>query len=482
MANEAGSEQGTKAARDEGASPDRLVARDLRSGDPEADQAFTRGVERQRRGELEGAIQSYGEALARDGRMAEALANMALALRSKGNRAAARAALMRAYSLAPDDTLILGNLGNLLRDLGELELSLTLLHRVMELAPTSPQAQRNLGLVLRDLGHLDEARLCFEKALKLEPKLLAAEWDLVLTRLVGGDYARGFPGLETRWRLVDRPRPHATIPAWDGRALNGRSILLFNEQGIGDAIQFARFAPLLKARGAGRVVLECDPSLLNLFRSLAGVDMLATKGAEVPGCDLSASLLSLPGLLGLDQTTLPQRVPYLSIPPGTGPRLTPSAGARLSIGLVWAGSPKNKNDRNRSAGFAPFLKLLSRAGIAFYSLQKGKAAAEPLELGGSGLITDLSGALDDFAETGAAIQQLDLIISVDTAVAHLAGALGRPCWLLLPFVPDWRWGVGRDDSPWYPHLHLFRQPRPGDWDSVFETVGMGLDTILHGEA
>lgn len=467
--------------REEAPTGDRLMGTPRSSGDVEADTAFARGVELHRRGELDQAARAYRDALARDGRHHEALANLGLALRAKGQRLTGLAALKRAAALTPHEPAVLASLGNLQRESGELQGALASLHHAVELNPTVAATHRSLGLVLRDMGHLEEARLCFEQAIRLDPKLIGAEWDLVLTRLMAGDYTRGFPGMETRWRLVDRPRPHAATPAWDGRALDGRSILLFNEQGLGDAIQFARFAPLLKARGAGKVILEVDPAMLTLFRSLAGVDMLATKGAALPPVDLQSSLWSLPGLLGVTQETLPARVPYLSAGTQGQMKLPRPSGTRLAVGLCWAGDKRHKHDRTRSSGFEPFIRLLGRRDIAFYSLQKGEAAAEPLRFGGESLLIDLSDRLQDFSDTAAAIQQLDLVISVDTAVAHLSGALARPTWLLLPFSADWRWGVGRDDTPWYPHMHLFRQPRFGDWGSVLETVGLALDTLLDGE-
>jgi len=445
----------------------------------EAERCFARGIELQRRGELEAAARAYGEALAHEPWHLRALNNLALTLRARGLRVAAAACFRRGLAYEPDDTALLGNLGNTLRELGELEAAVAVQHRAIALAPQSPEAHLNLGLTLRDLGHLAEAVLCFEQVLRLKPGQPQAAWELTVTRLTEGDYAQGFAGLEQRWRLREARRPHPGIPAWQGEPLAGKRVLLFNEQPFGDGILFARFAQYLRPLGATQVALEVERPLARLCWTLPGVDRVVIRGEALPSADYACSLLSLPGLLGLGPEGVASP-PYLKAPAvGRSPLARPP-GTRLAVGFCWAGRATHQNDRNRSTGLKPFLPLLARPDVLFVSLQKGPAAAELAQQGVEGLLRDLTHEIEDFADLAHWMGQLDLIISVDTAVAHLAGALGRPCWTLLPFAADWRWGRVAQDTPWYGRMHLFRQAKPGDWTQPFSLVGEALDQVLAG--
>ncbi len=443
----------------------------------QADQAFARGLEQQRRDALEAAGHAFAETLRIDPTHHPALTALGITLRARGLRSAAAAVLRRALALAPDKLETLTALGLTLRELGEAEPALLQLHHAVTLYPESAEAHHNLGLVLADLGHFVEATLCFEQALKLQPQMAVAAWELCVARLAAGDYRRGFAALEARWALRPQPRPHADLPAWDGAPLEGRSILVFNEQAYGDGILFARFLPALKARGAGAVVLECHRPLARLFRTLAGVDRVVVRGEQRPAVDCCISLLSLPGAAGLDETAIAGDA-YLGVPATGRPALRRPPGTRLAVGLCWAGRASHRNDRHRSAGLKPFLPLLAHPCVAFYSLQKGPAAAAAMEQGVAGLIEDLSPQIEDLADAAHWIGQLDLVISVDTAIAHLAGALGVPTWLVLPWLVDWRWGREGDETAWYRRMHLFRQQRPGDWPAVFALVDEALGQVL----
>lgn len=445
----------------------------------EAERAFARGVELQRRGDLEQAARAYAEALRHEPGNLRALNNLALTLRTRGLRTAAAACFRRGLAYAPDDAALLGNLGNTLRELGELEQALAVQHRTIALAPQSAEAHFNLGLTLRDLGHLAEAALCFEQTLRFKPGHPQAAWELTVNRLTEGDYAAGFQELEQRWRLRRAKRPHPEIPAWQGEPLAGKRVLLFNEQPHGDGILFARFAQYLRQLGAAQVSVEVERPLARLFWTLTGVDRVLERGEAPPAADYSASLLSLPGLLGLGTEGVASP-PYLKAPAVGRPPLARPPGTRLAVGFCWAGRPTHPNDRQRSTGLKPFLPLLSRRDVHFVSLQKGPAAAEVAQQGVEALLRDLTAEIDDFADLAHWMAQLDLVISVDTAVAHLAGALGRPCWLLLPFSADWRWGRVAQSTPWYGRMHLFRQPKPGDWTQPFALVGEALDQVLAG--
>jgi hypothetical protein len=258
------------------------------------------------------------------------------------------------------------------------------------------------------------------------------------------------------------------LPLWQGEALDGKTLFVYAEQGLGDTIQFARFLPLVAKRGA-RVVFDCQPELVRLLSGLAGVDELRPQfqANPLPAADFHVPLLSLPGRLGITLATVPSAVPYLSAPLAViGPNVPRPPATRLAVGLVWAGRPEHANDRNRSMTLEDLLPLADLPGVALFSLQIGPCASDIGTAGATPLIYDLTPQIRDFADTARLIEQLDLVICVDTSVAHLTGALARPGFVLLPYTPDWRWLGMREDSPWYPTLRLFRQPAPGDWNSV----------------
>jgi hypothetical protein len=298
-----------------------------------------------------------------------------------------------------------------------------------------------------------------------------------LSRLVRGDYAGGWPDHEARWGGSETQMPRRRFDAapWSGREpLAGKSILLHAEQGMGDVLMFARFAPLLHDRGA-RVVLEAHGPLAPLLQSVRGVDQVAALGAPLPSVDFEAALMSLPLLLGTGLDSIPGAAPYLEAPPGHlerwRTRLAPLPRPR--VGLAWSGSTTLRNDRNRSIPLA-MLAPLRHAGVTLVSLQKEIRDADRAALGAGPAIHTFEDEIADFRDTAALAAHMDVVVSVDTAVAHLAGALARPLWLLLPFAPDWRWLLDRDDSPWYPTARLFRQPAPGEWPAAIERVTRAL--------
>ena len=442
----------------------------------ELERRLARAVELQRRGDLELAQRAFAEVLALDADHGGALTGLGQVLRQRGLRTSASAVLRRASRVLPGDPAVRGLLGLTLRELGEPEAALAEFYRAVELSPNTADTQHNLGLALTDLGHFAEAELCFEKSLRLQPNP-AAELDLALCRLAAGAYPQGFGGLEARWQLRRLPRPHPDLPLWDGKPLEGRRVLVFNEQAYGDGILFARFVKRLRAAGASYVVLECHRPLARLLTVLEGIDRVIVRGEAPPPVDLCVSLLSLPALLGIEQEDV-EPGPYLVAPAVGRPALQRPAGTKLAVGLCWAGRPTHRLDRHRSAGLKPFLPLLGRPQVAFYSLQKGAAAAELAHLGVEGLVRDLSTEIDDLADAAHWMTQLDLVISVDTAIAHLAGALDVPCWVVLPFLVDWRWGRAGDETHWYERTHLFRQARPGDWAAVFAEIDDALAQVL----
>ncbi|MBM3526320.1 MAG: tetratricopeptide repeat protein, partial [Alphaproteobacteria bacterium] len=335
-------------------------------------------------------------------------------------------------------------------------------------------ALNNLGLAYREKGDIATAITTYEQALAIDGQHGEAHWNRAICWLLQGDMARGWTEYEWRWKRPDfmAIMPNFPTPAWTGGTLAGKSIFVCSEQGVGDTIQFVRYAPLLEKQGA-RVLFGCQPELADLLKTAPGVAEIVPLGGTASAFDTHTMLLTVPRLLGTTLETVPAEIPYLSADSKKAEtwaeRLSDLQG--MKVGLVWRGNPKHVNDHARSCAPDVLRALLDVDGVSFVSLQKGGPQGEAASLAG---VRDLAGALPDFAETAATIQNLDLVISVDTAVAHLAGALGKPVWTLLPFAPDWRWLVGRDDSPWYPTMRLFRQSKPRDWAGVIKRVRKAL--------
>ena len=399
--------------------------------------------------------------------------NQGLALKDLGRPKAALIRFRRALALNLSAAEVHFNFGNTLRETGALEDAVDSLGRAVALDPGHIRARTNLGVALRDLGHTDEALAAFDAAIACDGAYADAHWNRALALLLSGDFERGWPAYEWRWRATAMTSREFSAPQWDGTPANQRTLLLHAEQGFGDCLQFIRYAPLVAAQGA-TVVVECPLPLAGLVASCTGVSNVIPRGAPLPPFDLHAPLMSLPGLLATRADTIPAKTPYLVAPKSVGAALEKSLElgvGRKKIGIVWAGNRAHENDRNRSCDPAHFACLAEIPDIALFNLQKD---ASPVALSQLPLAADLAPHLDDFCDTAFAAQQMDLIVTVDTAVAHLAGALGRPVWLLLAHAPEWRWQLARDDSPWYPTMRLFRQTRPGDWDDVFRRLCQAL--------
>lgn len=355
------------------------------------------------------------------------------------------------------------------------------LRRAHTLNPGSIDILLDLGAALVQLDNIPEAFACCRKILDINPDSAEATYNMAYLQLRRGDYRTGFANFEARFRMKNQQADTREYlqPRWDGSALNGRSILVYGEQGMGDVIQFARYIPLLAERGGG-VVFEVDPPLLPLFARFPGVTKCVAKSATPPLTDVYIQLLSLPYLFGTTYETVPSRIPYIVADEVKVARWKPllADGAKLKIGLVWRGNPLNSRDNERSCPLAAFSPLAVLPHITFYSLQVGAAAKEAASPPAGMELVDFSPALNDFTETSALIANLDLVISVDTAVAHLAGAMGKPVWVLLSENGDWRWLQGRSDTPWYPGMQLFCQERQGGWNWVLQQVKMALEKLL----
>jgi Flp pilus assembly protein TadD len=374
---------------------------------------------------------------------------------------------------------ILGNRGVALKEIARYEESLDCLLKTEARLPQDYRVLVSLGHVLINMGRLVDARRYLERACALEPESAAAHYNLALTLLLAGDYREGFRKYEWRWktRQFAGQAPSFAQPLWDGSRLDGRRVLLCFEQGAGDTIQFARYGKLAKDSG-GSAIMKVQKPLVRLMSWLAEGDITIsdTTPAEF---DVYCPLLSLPRLAGTDPDTIPAPARFvipLEMKRKWSDLLKEKAAEKkgIRIGLVWAGAAGHLNDRNRSFACRLFAPLLETPRVHWFSLQVGPATAQLAEPATQGRIRDLAPELTDYAETAAAISQLDLVITADTSVAHLAGSLGTPVWMLTPFAPDWRWLLERNDSPWYPSMRLFRQQVAGDWESVIHAVAVAL--------
>lgn len=438
------------------------------------------GLTLRRQEKLDEAKGHYERALALKPEYADALSNLGVLLRQLDQLDESEKCLTKALLLRPENAGMLDNLGNTLREMGRLAESAACHERAIALQPQLANAHNNLGYTLRKQGKLKEARASIRRALELDPKSADIQWNLCLLDLLEGNLAEGWRGYEVRHqRKENRPRQFAQ-PQWRGEPLDGARILLHSEQGLGDSIQFLRYVPLVRAAG-GTVILNVPETLRSLAAELPGVDMVTAEGEALPEFTWQCPLLSLPLALKTTLDSIPSDVPYLKAPQ-TGVGAADQVGwlaNAVCVGLVWSGNPRCAEDRMRSMRLKEFAPLLALEGFRFFSLQMGAAAAQLDEAQGriTGPITDLRPAIHDFADTAALVEGLDLVISVDTSVAHLAGALAKPVWLLLPFAPDWRWLLEREDSPWYPTMRIFRQPQFGDWASVVEKVTRELGAM-----
>jgi Tfp pilus assembly protein PilF len=422
------------------------------------------------------SVELFQRAVHENPRSAKYLVNLGLSLGGMGLGRTQEAldALRAAVAIDPTIPAAWSNLGNEFRNSFKYDEAVECYHKALQLKPDFADAHLNLGAALQEIeGTPDKAIESFARAIILQNNLAVAHWNLGFALLLKGDYPRGLP--EYEWRIlvhgIVEPRQFPA-PRWDGRDLAGKRIFIHSEQGLGDTLHIARFIPMLAERGA-TVIFECPVMLMNLLRELPGVAQMVAPGQPAPAYDVYCPIMSLPLMFKTTLETIPWTGPYLSadrnLMDSWAQRL-PADRDRPRIGLVWAGRPGNKIDYKRSMRLDDFAPLAAIKNARFFSLQKGGAAAQTQRPPGGLELLDYSDELRDFTDTAALLANLDLIITVDTSVAHLAGAMGRPTWLLLPFSPDWRWLLKREDSPWYPTIRLFRQQTRGDWKGVMEKV------------
>jgi hypothetical protein len=458
---------------------------------------YNAGVSFFNQGRIEEAIRQYRQALVFDPDKMEAHNNLANLLQQLGRLDEAVASYHHALRLRPDCAEALTNLGTALSALGRLDEAIACYRRATHLLPSCAEIFNNLGLALVEHGKPDEALASFDQAVLIRPDYGESRWNRSLLWLLHGDYANGWAEYEWRWTQPNMPPRFFPQPLWDGSALNGRTILVYSEQGLGDTLHFIRYVPFVQQRG-GKVILECQPPLLRLLSGFPGLDQLIAQGGPLPHFDVQAPLLSLPRIFRTSFQTIPIDAPYLHSDPGLATRWrrmsgvrcpvsvvktssssdsglrTPDSGHFLRVGIAWQGNPTHRYDRQRSIPLAHFRRLAEIPGVQLVSLQKGPGTEQLHATAERFPILDLGSQIDaasgPFRDTAAIMFNLDLVICSDTAIGHLAGALGIPVWLALPALPDWRWLLKTDSSPWYPSIHLFRQTRCDDWETVFERI------------
>jgi len=434
-------------------------------------------------GKVLGSLKQYDDAAAVMRRIvqfepnsADALSALGIALRDNEQLSEAIEVLRRALAIDPGNFAALNGLGVALALINRLDEAINMFREALRVDPNSAVAMKNLGVALAERGEFEESLTKLDRAIELNPDFPEAHGNLAMVSLMNGRFARGWAEYEWRWRanltFLATPR-ELSQPRWDGKPLEGKTILLHAEQGFGDTMQFVRYVPMVAAMG-GRIIVEVQRDLVRLVRRAFGAEKVIAAGDPLPRFDRHCPLLSLPLAFATDLNSIPAKIPYLFADPAAASRWkerVDALGADLKVGLVWAGNPKNRLDNKRSIPIEQIYQLVRALGARFFSLQKNAGnLAWPADVS----VMDWTSELRDFDDTAALVANLDLIISVDTAVAHLAGAMGKTTWIMIPYVPDWRWLLGHADSPWYPTMRIFRQSMRGDWGTVVEEVRAAL--------
>jgi len=466
------------------ATAERCYEEALACGAPDAFAHAVLAQTQQGRGRLAEAATNYRAALRLHPDLFPAVANLGIVLRALGDAHGAEQFLRQAAAMQPDSADVCCNLGLLLSETGRAEEALALLRRALALRPEFPEAAYNLANALAGLSRYDEAQSAYRTAIALRPDYHDAHWNLAHVLLLRGEWAAGWEAFEHRWR-VEQLRALARsydAPLWNGQELAGKTIFLHHEQGFGDTIQFVRYAPLLARRGA-RVLLEAQPQLRRLFSSLEGVAQLLGRDDPRPAFDYHCPVMSLARGFGTRPDTAPANIPYLAAPAEDRARWRARLGraSGLRVGLVWSSpaaaagqGPAQAHKANRSISLDLLQPLMRLPGIELIGMQTGPGSASLPEAGAMATIRNLGSEVGDFADNAALIEEIDLLVTIDTAAAHLGGALGKRTWVLLASQADWRWLSGRADTPWYPSVRLFRQPAPGDWPAA---IGQLVDAL-----
>ncbi len=443
-----------------------------------AKQELSEGIRLHLEGNLPEALACYSRALNCSPDNPEILLPIGAVLHDLDRYDEALAVYQRIMDLLPASAALYHNRGNTLLALDRFEEAIDSYARALALTPEDAEALVTMGTAFEQLGQYDAAMKCYEEALRRVPACAEAHWNLALALLRRGEYLRGWEEFGWRWQKKGYPTRWREFPAqlWDGRPLHGRIILIHAEQAFGDTIQFARYLPLVASQG-GKVVVECPQPLVPLLETIPDVYHAVPAGMTLPHFDIHLPLMSLPQLFGTTLETIPDQMPYLYPPQERLHRWQSLIGSkqRFRVGLVWAG--RQKPDPHRTCRLSDLAPLANIRDAVFYSLQVGEGAEQAADPPAGMNVVDLTGNIVDFADTAALIAQLDIVVSIDSAVAHLAGAMGKQTYLLLPFAPDWRWMLERKDSPWYPSMHIFRQCSFGCWSEPVENLATALSAL-----
>ena len=428
------------------------------------------------------AVENYQRVIRIRPDFAMAYGNLAVTLKEQGRDAEAIESYKQAIRLMPADATLRHDLGIVLKDCGRYDEATENYKQAIRLDPDYAQAYNSLGVAMKECNRCTEAIENYEQAIRLKPDYADAHWNRSLALLLSARLSEGWKEYQRRYddlNTTDSPH-YSQKTLWDGSSFDGKTLLVRYQQGLGDNIQFVRYLPMVKERG-GTVIYETKKPLTDLLRPLDGIDELvaaASNGKPAASFDLHISLMDLPRVFGATIETIPSNVPYLYADPAKAQAWRNRIVQKnLTVGIVWAGAAAHRNDRNRSCTLADFAPLAEIDGIQLYGLQKGNPSKQADKSSARIIAANLGEEFEDFTDTAAAIGNMDLVVSVDTAVLHLAGAMGKPTWALLPFAPDWRWMLERQDSPWYPTMRLFRQKSPGCWPDVFADVKKELQTM-----
>jgi tetratricopeptide (TPR) repeat protein len=444
------------------------------SQEPGNDGRYNEALALHRAGKLPEAAEIYRALIAEDPRRVGSWCNLAVVLEQMQRFEAAVAVAKRALERRPDNPSFQTNCANMLVAVDRLDEAIALHEKAVATSPKNPDARRCYGIALTEAGRIEEALAQFDQILAANPKDADTRWLRSVNLLTLGKLGEAWPEREARWdRGIWQPAQY-DAPLWRGEDVAEKTVFIYEDQGFGDSILCSRYIPMVKALGAN-VILRVRPELQRLFQRLPGVDRISDPGKRPASFDYHLPVMSLPGIFKTELNSIPPAAP-LSVPlapPPEAARLLGLGKNRARIGIVWSGSESLENFK-RATKLNRFLALAEIPGVQLYSLQKGPRVKELDDNAAHSFVTDLGPHLHDFADTAAALKQLDLVIMTDSSVAHLAGALGKPVWNLLSYRPYWLYMRDRADCPWYPSMRLFRQPKPGDWDSVFREVAEAL--------
>ena len=448
-----------------------------RQGDPQY--YFDLGNLHKKKGMLDEAVISYKKSLKINPRSPQVLNNLGNTLREKGQYDEAIQYYEQALRIEPEYINAYSNIGFTYLEMAQFDRAITCFRILLEKYPDYAEAHNALGIAFREIAQFEDALKSFKRALNLNPDLGEARQNLSALFLLLGNFQDAWREYRWFWKLRG-PYHELQKPLWDGSDITGKRLLLHAGAGFGDTIQFIRYVPFIKERGAS-IIIGCQKEIGALLKGVAGIDQVIAEGESIPPFDIQSSMFRLPIIFETTTDTIPARVPYIAINPqmiGEWRDRINVDNCRLRIGVIWKGGHGIGMYRYRTCPPEIFSGLSNFNNVAFYSLQIGSNKDEVNGALKDLNLIDFTGQIKDFLDTAALIESLDLVISIDTAGAHLAGALGKPVWTLLPHVPDWRWMLEREDSPWYTTMRLFRQPSPGDWASVISKVHDELEKII----